>query len=172
MITRISSVLMLACVASGIGIRAEVTKAMRRDPVVVQAPKQEAYLTEEQAQYIMADLGRLAQQIRDLSKQNKAPRTDAPGVCDPSYPGCGLVDLSAILEGLCQIQNQIFCLCERMATIQDAIGSCTDASVLLGTQVDKSCIDSLCLSVVSLLKTILLEVRGNFTGPFVCSVTP
>jgi hypothetical protein len=175
MIARISRVLMLACIVSSIGIQADEalhTKGVRRDPVVIQAPQQEAWLTKDQAQHILTAVEMLVQQMRDLSRQNKAPRDNAPGVCDPAYPGCGLVDLSAILSELCSIQNQIFCLCERTASISDVVGACTDISTLLGSQVDKSCIDSLCLSVVSLLKTILLELRGNFTGPFTCTHTP
>ena len=173
MIARIFSVLTVASILSSIGIYGEAqNKSVRRDPVVIQAPQQEAWLTKEQAQHILTAVEMLVQQIQELNKQNRAPRVDAPGVCDPSFPGCGLVDLSGIMAALCSLQLQVQCVCERLASVADVIGSCNDTSVLLGSQVDKSCIDSLCISVVSLLKTILLELRGAFTGPFPCNVTP
>lgn len=180
MIARIFSVLTLVCMLSSSGIRGEtVTKSPRRDPVVIQTPKQEVLLTRDQADHVLAALELVVQEMQVMSKQNKAPRTDAPGVCDPSFPGCGLVDLSGIMAELCLILNQVSCICKNTVSIidittslTDIIGSCNDHSVLLGTQTDKSCIDSLCLSVISLLKTILLELRGGFVGPFPCTVTP
>ena len=122
MIARIFSVLTLACILSSIGVYGEEqTKGPRsqKDPAVIPMPKQDAWLTKDQAQHILTSIEMLVHQIQDLNKQNKAPRTDAPGTCDPSYPGCGLVDLSGVLAGLCSIQNQIFCLCERTASIAD-----------------------------------------------------
>jgi hypothetical protein len=180
MIARIFSVLTLACMLPSIGIRGEaITKAPRRDPVVIQAPKQEVLLTRDQADHVMAALELVVQEMQEMSKQNKAPRTDVPGVCDPAYPGCGLVDLSGIMAELCLILNQVSCICKNTVSIiditvsiTDLLGSCNDHSVLLGSQTDKSCIDSLCISVIALLKTILLELRGGFTGPFPCTVTP
>jgi len=180
MIARIFNVLAFAAIVSSIGIQGEAQiKSPRRDPVVIQMPKEEVWLTQTQAHHILTAVEMLIQQVQELNKQNKAPRPSAPGVCDPSYPGCGLVDLSGIMEALCSLQLQVQCLCERsvsttdiIVSISDAIGSCNDSSVLLGSQVDKACIDSLCLSVISLLKTILLELRGAFTGPFPCNVTP
>jgi hypothetical protein len=187
MIARIFSVLTLVCKLPSISIRGEaITKSPRRDPMVIQVPKQEAWLTQEQADHVLAAIELIVQEMQQMSKQNKAPRTDVPGVCDPSFPGCGLVDLSGIMAELCLILNQVSCICKNTVSIidlnlsiidittsiSDILGSCNDHSVLLGSQVDKSCIDSLCLSVISLLKTILLELRGGFTGPFPCTVTP
>lgn len=180
MIARIFSVLTCACILSVAAARAGEAKSSRRDPVVIQVPKQEAWLTPNQAQHLLTAIEMLMQQMQELSKQNKAenteqtraPRIDVPGVCDPSFPGCGLVDLSGIYAELCSIRNQVNCVCMNTVSIIDILGSCNDASVLLGSQVDKSCIDNLCLSVISLLKTILLELRGGFTGPFPCDVTP
>lgn len=181
MIARFSRVLAVASVCLTIGLQAEEAqlRSARRDPVVIQAPQHDAWLTKDQAQHILTSVEMLVQQVRELSKQNRAPRPDAPGVCDPSYPGCGLIDLSGILASLCSIQNELDCVCGRLGSLQDAVGSlqdvvgaCTDTSVLLGSQVDKACIDGLCLSVVALLKTVLLELRGAFTGPFPCNVTP
>lgn len=173
MITRVFNILTLACIVSSIGIRGgEVTKGQRRDPVVIQAPQQDAWLTKDQAQHLLTAVEMLVRQMQEFTKQNKAQRPDAPGNCDPSYPGCGLVDLGGIYAELCSIQNQIACLCAVTTSISDVVGACTDTSVLLGSQVDKSCIDNLCITVVGLLKTILLELRGAFTGPFPCDVTP
>ncbi len=174
MIARFSRLLAAASVCLAIGLQAEEAqlRSARRDPVVIQAPQHDAWLTKDQAQHILTSVEMLVQQVRELSKQNKAPRPDAPGVCDPAYPGCGLIDLSGILASLCLIQNELDCVCGRLGSLQDVVGACTDTSVLLGSQVDKACIDSLCLSVVALLKTVLLELRGAFTGPFPCNVTP
>jgi hypothetical protein len=172
MIARIFSVLTLACILSSTAARTGEPKGPRREPVVIQAPRQEAWLTGGQAQHMLQAIDMLMQQMQELTKQNRAPRTDVPGVCDPSYPGCGLVDLSGIYAELCSIRNQVNCVCMNTVSIIDLLGSCNDASVLLGSQVDKSCIDSLCISVVSLLKTILLELRGAFTEPLPCTVTP
>lgn len=80
-------------------------------------------------------------------------------------------NLASCCDRVVSIQDGLATCCDRVASIQETVGSCTDHSVLLGSQVDKSCIDGLCESVVTLLKTILLELRGNFTGPFPCSVT-
>ena len=174
MIARFSRLLAAVSTCLTVGVHAEEgqLRSARRDPVVIQAPQQDAWLTKDQAQHILTSVEMLVQQVRDLSKQNRAPRPDAPGVCDQSYPGCGLIDLSGILASLCSIQNELDCVCNRMGSLQDVVGACTDTSRLLGSQVDKACIDGLCLSVVSLLKTILLELRGAFTGPFPCDVNP
>lgn len=188
MIARISSALMFACIVPLTLMGDEQTKKPRlHDPVVIQMPKaQEAWLTKDQAQHILTSVEMLVRQMQEMSRQNKAPRPGATSCSDPAFPGCSTCDLSGLLEALCTIQLQLDCICIRLASsqeglasccdtvasIQESIGSCNDHSVLLGSQVDKSCIDGLCLSVVSLLKTILLELRGNFTGPFTCTVTP
>lgn len=130
---------------------------------------QEVWLTQSQAQRLLASVDTIINYIKELNEHNKAPRPGAQP-CDPAYPGCQLVDLSAIMECLCQIKLQLVCICEEqqsmaeeLASCCEVIGECTDASVLLGSVVDKSDIDALCLSVVSLLKTVLLELRGAFT---------
>ncbi len=178
MIARISSALMLACIVPITVMGDEQTRSPRRhDPIVLQAP-QEAWLTKDQATHLLTSVEMIVRQMQEISRQNKAPRPDAPGSCDPSYPGCSLVDLSGILASLCLIENQLVCLCERsasqqetlasccdvIASVQDVVGACTDISTVLPTQTDKSDIDALCLSVVSLLKTVLLELRGVFTN--------
>ncbi len=171
MIARISSALMLACLIPSFCVYG-LERSSRNEPVVIQMPQQEVWLTPAQAQHLLSSVEHLVHQMNDLSKQNRAPRPEAPVAGDPSYPGCGLVDLSGVLAALCLIENQLVCVCQELYSVADVLGSCTDSSVLLGSQVDKSCIDGLCLSVVSLLKTVLLEIRGAFTTPFPCNVTP
>src|SRR5436190_24132428 len=98
MITRIFIGLTLACILPSISIHSEtVTKSSRRDPVVIEAPKQEVLLTKDQTDHILSAIGSIVQEMQQMNQQNRAPRIDAPGVCDPSFPGCGLVDLSGIM---------------------------------------------------------------------------
>jgi hypothetical protein len=165
MIERISSALLLSCIVPMLVMGSEQTRSpCRHDPVVLQVPQQEAWLTKDQAAHLLTSVEMLVRQMQELSRQNKAPRPDAPGSCDSSFPGCGLCDLSGILESLCAIQLQLDCICERTASLQDVVGACSDLSTVLPSQTDKSDIDALCISVVSLLKTVLLELRGVFTN--------
>jgi hypothetical protein len=136
----------------------------------------EILLTPVQAERLLASVDALLLEMRECNDQNRAPR---PGAlpCDPAYPGCSVCDLTGVLEQLCLIQNELLCICAAQASccdvvlsccdvvesISDVLGECTDESVLLPLSlVDKSDIDDLCLSVISLLKTILLEIRGEF----------
>lgn len=169
MIARICGALLLALIVPGAMVQCEAKFKGARES----AP--EVWLTQAQASEMLIKVDTLVKQIRELSDQNRAPRPNALQPCDPGFPGCGTCDLTCVLADLCAIQNQLICICENTLSFSEivgVIGSCTDTSVLLGSQVDKSCIDSLCLSVVALLKTILLELRGAFTGPFPCDVTP
>ena len=123
---------------------------------------QDVWLTQSQAQRLLTSIDTIIKYVRELHEQNKAPRPGAEP-CDASFPGCQMCDLTAVLESLCQIKLQLVCICEGQQSAFDVLGECTDESFVLPSQVDKSDIDSLCLSVVSLLKTVLLELRGVFT---------
>ena len=173
MIARICGVLVLALIipATMVQCEAKQLKGARSESA---SQGSEAWLTQTQAQHLLVAVESLIRQVGELSKQNnRAPRPDATQPCSPGYPGCGSCDISCILADLCSIQNQLICICETNFSVTDVVGACTDLSVILPTQTDKACIDGLCLSVVSLLKTVLLELRGVFTGgSFPCNVTP
>jgi hypothetical protein len=149
-----------SCVAPEKGPRAE--SAMNN--------LQEVWLTQSQAQRLLASIDTVIKYVKELHEQNKAPRPGGAQPCDPAFPGCGMCDLTAVMECLCQIKLQLMCICEEQQSVAEdlasccaVIGTCEDPSTLLDSVVDKSDIDEMCLTVVSLLKTILLELRGAFT---------
>jgi len=158
MITRICSVLLVTVVTTSMLVAESTSTRSPRHEAPSTAHPQDVWLTESQAQQLVVSVNNLIKQVQELSAQNKAPRPGAvPG--DPSYPACNTCDISCLLSALCALENQLFCCC---GTLLDVLGSCTDLSVVLPSQVDKSDIDALCISVVALLKTVLLELRGVF----------
>jgi hypothetical protein len=165
MIKRIYGVCALTLIVSAPMIYSVPTKSPRVE--VGNAAEQEAWLTQEQARRLLLSVDSLIHQVKDLSEQNKAPRPSSIAPGDPGYPGCGLCDLTPVLAALCSIENTLICCCTEtsssLESIIDVLGACSDISTALPSQVDKSMIDALCLSVVSLLKTVLLELRGVFT---------
>jgi hypothetical protein len=140
-------------------------KAPRADSAVGQL--QDVWLTQSQAQRLLASVDTLIAQVKELSEQNKAPR---PGTdpSDAAYPGCQTCDLAPLLDCLCAMQIQLCCICEGIQSLSDGfgttccetIGTRDDLSQALPSVIDKAFIDSLDLSIVGLLKTVLLELRG------------
>lgn len=121
----------------------------------------EVALTTDQAELIVRKLEDLINQALSYDQINRAPRPDSAHQCDGSFPGCSNFDLSELSACSCAIKNLLCCL---GSSILDVLGACTDESILLPSMVDKSDIDAICASTVTLLKTILLELRGSFTS--------
>jgi hypothetical protein len=119
----------------------------------------EMVLTPEQASRIAQELEVLLQEAHQYDQQNRAPRPDAAQPCDGVFPACASFDLTMLSECCGSIKSMLCCL---GTSIIDVLGSCEDLSTLLPSVADKSDIDALCISTVSLLKTILLELRGAF----------
>lgn len=172
MIASKSGLLVLALALHVAGIDAASVKKVPK----IEAPKESAVLTTDEAQSVLKSIQKVMDEMRVYNERNRAPRPTAPRPIDPTYPITQTIDLSPILSALCSIQNKL-CLIllelaqntsvteeilERVSFIEELIGDCGDESVLLPSQVDKEDIDSLCETVITLLKTILLELRGNF----------
>ena len=119
----------------------------------------EVVLTAAEAQEVLYKLEAILELAARYDKQNRAPRPDAAQPCDGIFPACNTIDLTDLNLCCCQLKNSICCL---SSIIDNVIGNCTDPSILLPSVVDKSDIDAICASTTTLLKTILLELRGAF----------
>jgi hypothetical protein len=119
----------------------------------------EVVLTAAEAQEVLYKLEAILELAARYDKQNRAPRPDAAQPCDGIFPACNTIDLTDLNLCCCQLKNSICCLGSIIDTV---IGNCTDPSILLPSVVDKSDIDAICASTTTLLKTILLELRGAF----------
>jgi hypothetical protein len=167
MIKTILTVLSIALlVPASVLVCGASSKAPRTDSAMGQL--QDVWLTQAQAQKLLVSVDMLIAQVQELSKQNRAPRPGAVP-CDAAFPGCQACDLAPVLDCLCALKLQLCCICEEIQSLTDGfgsccevIGNCDDLSEELGSVVTKAEIDALCLSVVSLLKTVLLELRGGF----------
>jgi hypothetical protein len=120
----------------------------------------EVSLTTDQAEQILEGLETLIEQARHYDLQNRAPRPDAAQPCDGVFPACNVFDLTELAQCCCATRALLCCL---GTSIIDILGACSDPSILLPSTVDKSDIDAICASTITLLKTILLELRGAFT---------
>jgi hypothetical protein len=134
----------------------EITKSPR---TAVGRELAEVSLTAEQAEQIVHSLEAVIKQAREDDQQNKAGRPTSAVPCDGVFPACTIFDLSELSACCCAIKNILCCF---SVSVLDVLGACTDASILLPSTVDKSDIDAICASTITLLKTILLELRGAF----------
>ncbi|HEV2917054.1 MAG TPA: hypothetical protein VGW78_04885 [Candidatus Babeliales bacterium] len=116
-------------------------------------------LTDDQAEWVVQEIENILQQARIYDHANKAPRPDAAQPCDGVFPACNTFDLTELAACCCTIRNILCCI---GTSIFEVLGNCLDKSILLPSVVDKSDIDAICASTITLLKTILLELRGAF----------
>ena len=123
-----------------------------------------ATLTHNEARKILTAVEGIVKEMREYNAKNRAPRPSAPQECDDAFPAPCFpkIDLSELLNCLCEIKRDLDCVLEKSCSIVDMIGNLCDESCLLPSVVDKADIDNLKKTVISLLKTILLELRGQF----------
>lgn len=122
---------------------------------------EQVLLTDDQTDWLVRALEDILVQAQEYDGINRACRPDSASLGDGVFPACNVCNIAAVSACCCSIRNLLCCL---TVSLNEVLGSCTDISILLPSVVDKSEIDAICATVITLLKTILLELRGAFTS--------